>query len=186
MTILRRVITRLDPRRAAALTKPARALVAAATGMLGVFVPALPFTPAEAFTGSLTFDVSATIQATCLVGTSVLSFGTYTGKQMDVTATVTVTCTETTPYNIGLDSGAAPGATVTSRQMIGPNAVALRYALYRDATRTINWGDTVGIDTLSAMGNGSGQPITIYGRAPAGQFVAPGAYVDLIVATVTY
>jgi spore coat protein U-like protein len=142
--------------------------------------------PAMAATSTTTFTVSTTIQATCLVSATSLAFGTYTGLVADSASTVSVTCTNTTPYNIGLNSGTASGATVTARKMAGPNSALLNYSLFTDTSRTLNWGETAGTDTVSGTGNGSAQTLTVYGRIPAGQYLAPGNYSDTITATVTY
>jgi spore coat protein U-like protein len=142
--------------------------------------------PAVAATATTPFGVSATVQATCLVSATPLAFGTYTGAVATSTSAVSVTCTNTTTYNVGLSAGLATGATVTTRQMTGPASALLGYALFSDSSRTINWGQTIGTDTVFGTGNGAAQPITVYGQATAGQFVAPGVYNDTITATVTY
>lgn len=141
---------------------------------------------AWATTTTTTFTVTATVAATCLVSATNLAFGTYTGAQTDSTSSINVTCTNSTPYNVGLDAGTATGATVTTRAMTGPGGATLGYALYSDSARTINWGNTVGTDTVSGTGSGSGQVLTVYGRIPAGSLPAPGSYSDTITATVTY
>ena len=102
------------------------------------------------------------------------------------TSTVSVTCTNTTPYNVGLSAGLATGATVVTRSMTGPASALLGYQLYRDSAHSLNWGITIATDTLAGTGNGSAQPLTVYGLVPAGQYVAPGTYSDTITATVTY
>lgn len=141
---------------------------------------------ASAATVTTTVAVSATVQATCLVSATSLAFGTYAGVQIDSTSTVSVTCTNTTPYNVGLDAGLATAATVATRQMTGPASAVLSYSLFSDTTRTTNWGITVDTDTLAGVGTGAAQALTIYGRIPASQFVTPGAYTDTITATVTF
>jgi spore coat protein U-like protein len=142
--------------------------------------------PAAAATVTTTIAVTATVQATCLVTATSLGFGTYTGVQVDATSTVSVTCNNTTPYNVGLNAGLATAATVSTRKMTGPTAALLSYSLYQDSARTLNWGTTVATDTLAGTGNGAAQPLTVYGRIPASQFVTPGAYTDTITATVTF
>lgn len=144
------------------------------------------FNAPRAATATATFGVTATVQATCLLSASSLAFGTYTGTQTDATTTISVTCTDTTTYEVGLDAGTAPGATVTTRRMTGPSSSYLGYGLYSDAARTANWGATAGVDTVAGTGNGTAQSITVYGRIPASQFVRPGSYTDTITATVTY
>lgn len=158
-------------------------LVAATLGSVALLVSA---TAAVAATASTTFAVSATIQATCTISATPLAFGTYTGVVANSTSSLSVTCTNTTPYNVGLNAGTAKGATVTTRQMTGPNSALLNYALFSDTARTLNWGNTVGTDTVAGTGNGSVQAVTVYGTIPAGQYLAPGNYSDTIVATVNY
>jgi spore coat protein U-like protein len=149
---------------------------------------ALGFAPTSAFaaTATTTFAVSATVQATCIVSASAMGFGTYTGVAIPTTSTVSITCTNTTPYNVGLNAGLATGATVSARKMTGPAGALLNYALYSNAGRTTNWGTTIGTDTVTGTGNGSAQAITVYGQLAASQYLAPGLYSDTITAIVTY
>lgn len=155
-------------------------------GLAGTLALVGPSVPSMAATATTTFQVSATVQATCLISATALAFGTYTGTQTNATSTISVTCTNTTPYNVGLDPGQATGATVTTRKMSGPGGALLPYALYRDSAHTNNWGNTVGTDTQSGTGNGSAQTLTVYGQIAAGQYVTPGSYTDTITATVSY
>lgn len=152
---------------------------AVATIFLGV-------APALAATATTTFTVTATVTATCLVSATNLSFGSYTGAVDDANSAVTVTCTNTTPYNVGLNAGTATGATTSTRQMTGTGSATLNYFLYQDSAYSTNWGNTVGTDTLSGTGTGLAQALTVYGQIPAGQYVTPGSYTDTITATVTY
>ncbi|MES2390274.1 MAG: spore coat protein U domain-containing protein [Acidobacteriota bacterium] len=133
-----------------------------------------------------TFGVSATVQATCLISATAMSFGTYTGVVANSTSTVSVTCTSTTPYSVSLDAGATSGATTTTRKMKATGANVLSYALFSDSSRTVNWGNVISTDTVAGTGNGASQAITVYGQVAAGQYVTPGAYSDTITATVTY
>lgn len=135
--------------------------------------------------GTLTFTVATTV-ATCSISATSLNFGTYTGAVLDATSTLTITCSNTTPYNVGLGVGTGTTSTVTNRKMSGPASAILNYALFRNSARTQNWGLTVGTDTVAGTGSGSAQAITVYGRVAAGQSVVPGAYTDTIVATVVY
>jgi spore coat protein U-like protein len=141
--------------------------------------------PAHAATATASFTITATVQATCLISATSMAFGTYTGALAETTSTISITCTNTTPYNVGLSVGLGAGATVAARKMTS-GANLLTYALYRDAARTQIWGTTVSTDTRAGTGNGVLQPLTVYGRLYAGQFVTPGAYSDTIIATVTY
>ena len=144
--------------------------------------------PLYAATATSTMTVQMTITATCLVNSaSTLNFGTQgvLSTNVDQTSTVQVTCTNTTPYNIGLDAGTGSGATVATRKLTsGANTV--NYTLYSNSGRTTLWGNTVGTDTVAATGNGAAQSYTVYGRVPPQAAPAPGTYTDTITVTVTY
>lgn len=159
------------------------ALSTFAPGLLALF---LTSGRALAVTPTTSFSVTATVQATCLVSATTLTFGTYTGTSVNGTSTVSVTCTDATPFNVGLNPGLATGATVTNRKLTGPGSALLGYSLFSNSQETVNWGQTVGVDTVAGIGNGSAQTLAVYGHIPAGQCVAPGAYADTITVTVTY
>jgi spore coat protein U-like protein len=144
--------------------------------------------PISAATSTSTMTVQMVITATCTVNSATtMNFGTQgvLSTNVDQTSTVQVTCTNTTPYNIGLDAGAGTGATVATRKMTsGANTV--NYTLYSNSGRTTVWGNTIGTDTVAATGNGSAQSYTVYGRVPSQAAPAPGTYTDTITITVTY
>jgi len=143
---------------------------------------------AAATTTTSSFSVTMTLNASCtIVSTATLNFGSQgvLTANVDQTTTLQVQCTNTTPYNIGLDAGAGTGATVTTRKLTsGANTV--NYSLYSDSGRTTVWGNTVGTNTVSATGSGASQTYTIYGRVPPQTTPAPGTYTDTITVTVTY
>ena len=133
------------------------------------------------------FTVSAAVGASCSLSATDLAFGSYSGSLIDATSTISVNCTNATPYNVGLDAGIAPGATVTNRSMTGPGSTLLNYHLLSDPARTINWGNTVGIDTVAGTGTGTAQFLNVYGQLPASQTtLQPGTYSDVITATITF
>jgi len=143
--------------------------------------------PTGGSTSQFTFTVSATVTTSCSVSAANLGFGSVgvLTANVDATSTVTPQCTNTTPYNVGLNAGTAPGATVTTRKMSsGGNTTS--YWLYSNSGRTTNWGNTVGTDTVAGTGSGSNQALTVYGRVPAQTTPAPGSYSDTIVVTTTY
>jgi spore coat protein U-like protein len=94
-------------------------------GILAAAALCVPPTSVRAATATTAFQVTATVQATCLISATNLSFGTYTGVATASTSTITVTCTNTSPYNVGLNAGTASGATVTTRKMSGPAGALL-------------------------------------------------------------
>jgi spore coat protein U domain-containing protein, fimbrial subunit CupE1/2/3/6 len=101
------------------------------------------------------------------------------------TSAITVTCTNTTPYNVGLDKG-LNGPSVTNRQMKSGAGATINYALYSNAGMTLNWGNTPGTDTVAGTGNGTGQVLTVYGQIPAQTTPAPSTYNDTVTVTITY
>jgi len=139
-------------------------------------------------TATTTFQVQLTITAQCIINSaSTLNFGSQglLLANVDQTSTLQVQCTDTTPYNIGLNAGTGSGATVAVRKLTGGGST-INYSLYTDASRTTVWGNTIGTDAVAGTGNGSSQSYTIYGRAPAQATPVPGAYADTITVTVTY
>jgi spore coat protein U-like protein len=144
--------------------------------------------PLYAATATTTMTVQMTITATCTINSAAtLNFGTQgvLSANVDQTSTIQVTCTNTTPYNIGLNAGTGTGATVATRKMTS-GATTVNYTLYSNSTRTTVWGNTVGTDTVAATGNGAAQSYTVYGRVPPQAAPAPGTYTDTITVTVTY
>jgi spore coat protein U-like protein len=142
-------------------------------------------TAANATTATTTFAVTANVQANCTITAAPLAFGNYTGAVNNAASTITATCTNTTPYNVGLNAGTATGATVTNRSMVN-GANLLNYKITSDAGHSTNWGNTIGTDTVTGTGSGAAQTLNVYGQIPAAQFVTPGAYSDTITATLTY
>ena len=132
------------------------------------------------------FQVTANETPTCTISATNLSFADYTQAQLDGQSAISVSCTHSTPWNVGLNQGTSPGATVTTRKMTGPGATSLSYGLFQDAARTVNWGNTVGTDTVPGTGTGASQSLTVYGRIPASQTPVAGGYRDTITATLTF
>jgi spore coat protein U-like protein len=149
-------------------------------------------------TVSNTIAVSLTIAATCVINsTSAMAFGSLGvlggigGTDVnDATATIAVQCTDTTPFDIGLDAGTTSGGSATGfRKLLNQAALStatVNYSLYTDSGHSTNWGNLVGTDTSSKTGDGASHTYTVYGRIPAQTTPAPGTYADLVTVTVTY
>jgi spore coat protein U-like protein len=118
---------------------------------------------AMAATATTTFTSKIVIVSTCGVTATNMDFGT-TGiltANIDMTSIISVTCTNLTPYNVGIGPGIM-GTSVTARKMkvLAANTESISYSLYRDGARTLIWGNTLGTDTPAGMGNGLAQPMT--------------------------
>jgi spore coat protein U-like protein len=131
--------------------------------------------------------VSLTINAGCTVSSTPVAFPAQGVISVAVgqTGSLIVTCTNTTPYNVGLDKGAGSGATETSRLMTGPGGT-VAYALYQDSGHATNWGSNIGTDTKTGTGNGTAQTLPVYGYILPQSTPAPGAYADTVNVTVTF
>jgi spore coat protein U-like protein len=146
----------------------------------------------------VSFAVNLTIHAECLINSaSALNFGSLGvlggaggTTNNDQTTTVSVQCTDTTPFDIGLDAGTTTGGSTTVRKMLNQalgSTATVNYTLWQDAGRsTTNWGNNVGVDTEAHTGDGASHSYNIYGRIPPQTTPAPGTYADLVTITVTY
>ena len=152
--------------------------------------------PASAVTTTSSFDVTITIQSECVVQTAGTIADLAFGNQgvlttaVDNSTTFTVQCTDTTPYEIGLNNGNNFLAG-TRRMSDGTDFVS--YALYQDAGYTTVWGDyaagtpvPVGADAVTGTGDGTANTFTVYGRVPAQTTPAPATYTDTVTITVEY
>lgn len=148
---------------------------------------------AQALTVTNTFQVTATITTSCTVAGSSLNFGSTidplaASVPLDATSTLTVTCSNTTPYAVSLNAGAnAGGASNFTARTMKSGSNTLGYQLYLDSGRTTVWGDgTASSSTKSGTGSGSAQSLTVYGRIPSLAAVVPGTYTDTVTVTITY
>lgn len=140
---------------------------------------------AGAATATTTFTASATVLSVCAIAAQPLVFGNYStssASPLDATTTVTATCTLNTSYTIGLDDGVNVSG---AQRRLALLTTFMNYELYSDAGRTTRWGNT-GAQLVSGAGSGAAQNVTVYGRVPAAQAVAAGAYADVITITITF
>ena len=103
---------------------------------------------------------------------------------------VQLACSNTTPYNVGLDAGGVSGSTVAARLMAGTTAgntsTTVGFQLYQDAGHSTIWGNTQGTDTVAGTGSGSAQSINVYGQVPAQATPKPDTYQTTVTATVYF
>lgn len=131
------------------------------------------------------FNVLAVVQGACTVNAADLNFGTagLLDANIDASSNVTVKCPISTPYTVALGPGSAGSGAAARTMVLGGNVVS--YDIYRDAGRTLKWGNTVGT-TVAGTGTGADQTIPAYGRVPVQDTPTAGAYADTVVVTVTY
>ena len=136
---------------------------------------------------ALSLSATATVSPNCNISATNLNFGTLTNLSAatDATSSISVTCALGLPYSISLSGGLTNATDPTARKMIfGANT--LTYGLYRDAQRSLPWGNTSNVNTLSGTGTATPQTLTVYGRIPGQQYPTPGTYTDTISAVIVY
>ena len=165
--------------------------IAAATAILALLAPQIGGA-ASYSNGSKnnTFDVTMKIIADCTIAANALDFGQSQGvlaTAFNVNTALQITCTNTTPYNVGLNAGSGTGSTDASRVMsgTGANTSTVNFNLNMTAGGG-NWGNTQGTDTKSGTGSGVVQNLTVYGVVPAQATPQPDTYKSTITATVYF
>jgi spore coat protein U-like protein len=163
----------------------------AVLGLVGVLVAPLA-AQADTYSKSktATFDVSMKIVADCTIAAANMDFGQNQGvitASVATNSTISVTCTNTTPYNVGLNAGTGAGSNGTTRYMngTGANTGTVQFNLYRTAGAG-PWGNSQGSDTVSGVGNGNLQTLTVYGEIPVQATPAPDSYKSTVTATVYF
>jgi spore coat protein U-like protein len=155
-----------------------------------LILAALPWAQSHAQqTVDTTFRVSARVNSVCQVTASNLDFGVYSAQNASPllgTTLLRAACTPNTSYQIGLNEGTSPGATVTQRKMASPTANALNYQLYSDSARSSIWGNTPGTDTVTGLGTGLPFDHTVFGTIPSAQSVPAEEYSDTITVRIYY
>jgi spore coat protein U-like protein len=124
----------------------------------------------------------------CTISTTPVAFGDYnvlSASPKTSTGSVTYQCTLGVNIIVTLSRGSS--ATFDPRTMLN-GTEALNYNLYREAAFQNIWGDgTGGTQSYSALAALLVPvTVTVYGRVPAGQNVAAGAYADSVVATIIF
>ncbi|KQW59599.1 spore coat U domain-containing protein [Variovorax sp. Root411] len=141
-----------------------------------------------------TFQVLITVAKACSVtagSTSNINFGTVdsTATALSATNNISVTCSKSTPYNIGLlpSNNNTAGAGVMSPLVAGPDTVA--YQLRSVSATGSVWGSTatdiaVG-NGVAGTGTGAAQTIPVFATVASAN-VTPGAYADTVTVQVNY
>lgn len=132
-----------------------------------------------------------TARAQCTVSVSGFAFGSYdvfSATNLDSSANLTINCTINTNVRVTMGPSATSGNINTRQLRPASGTDRLNYNLFINSGRTVVWGDSVtGGSAATAVGVRRGVPFVglIFGRIPAGQDVAAGAYTDQVVVSVT-
>ncbi|MDR3452689.1 MAG: spore coat U domain-containing protein [Rhodoferax sp.] len=142
------------------------------------------------------FTVMATVIKQCQVtagATSNINLGTVPSTATNTSGTnnISVSCTSTTPYYIGLspNSTASTTGAGTMSGTIGGNTDKVPYQLYSNAGLSAVWGNTATSTSVgngvSGTGTGLAQSIPVWAKAPSANYT-PDSYSDTVTVNVNY
>ncbi|MDM4771969.1 spore coat protein U domain-containing protein [Solimonas sp. SE-A11] len=138
--------------------------------------------------GTFPFTASATVTASCdpVFTIDGIDFGTrgLLASNFDAVAVIHPRCTNTTPYQLGLNDGLYASGSL--RRMKSTAGAYVGYQLYRDSGRSQRWGNTQNVDTVAGSGSGSAQNVQVYGRVAPQATPAAGSYTDTVTVTIYY
>lgn len=156
----------------------ATAAVAAATASFAATNPA-----------TTNFQVQLVVQKACAVTAgSLVDFGVADAGGAAATPnpsiSVNVTCSKGTAYTVGLlpSNNATNGLGALK---LGTETIAYQLRSTAGTNGTV-WGDSAGTNTIGATGNGTAQPVSVYGTIEGSTNVTPGTYSDTVKVNVRY
>ncbi|MGC7402739.1 Csu type fimbrial protein [Pandoraea pneumonica] len=163
-----------------------------ATGLLALNGPAQGATYSNG-SATATMLVTLTILPGCTIAATPMTFtpvqGSATGP-VPSTSTLSVICTSSTGYNIGLNAGTTASSTETNRLLAGTltgNTTTIPFGLYQDSGHATPWGNTQGTNTLGDSGSGVVKTYTVYGQATlSATMPTPDVYTSTVTATVYF
>lgn len=132
----------------------------------------------------------AQLLPTCSITAQPLVFGAYmSDTTLTSSGTVSLTCTALLSLLVSYSLAAGTGTSGTSsaRYMTGASGAHLAYQLYTTSSYSTVWSSAAPLTGSYLLGVGTvTNNLTFYGRVLAGQYVAPGAYSDSLLLTLTY
>lgn len=142
------------------------------------------------------FQVKITILKSCSVtagSSSDIDLGSVlsTATNSPGSNTISVTCSKTTPYYIGLtpSNNSTAGAGEMSPTVVGSNTDKVPYQLHSESATGPVWGNTATTTAVgngvSGVGTGAAQTHTVYAVAPGANYT-PASYADRVTVTVNY
>src|SRR5262245_48325593 len=96
---------------------------------------------ANAATTTTSFTVSVTIVAGCSISAGNMNFGSQgvLSANVDSSSTISVVCTNTTPYSVGLDNGLNYAGGTRRMKDTGAGTTYVDFGLFTDAGRANAW-----------------------------------------------
>jgi len=176
-----------------------RNLLAAMGAVAGLSLFAAPLTASATSTATGTLQAQIVITSNCTVsgGNASLDFTSHVSNETNAAnasnGKFTVTCTNQTPYTIGLQSSASDAPTDGTGQMVASAGSGISqkigYQLYQDPSFNTKWGNntaTTGGNVQGSTGTGDAQSYTVYGKTTSTLNVPAATYSDTVNISVYY
>lgn len=142
----------------------------------------------DAASTNASMEVSLHVSANCMVEAEPMSFGSVTAAQAPATqsaSTISVRCTESTPFQVTMDDGSHPGSG-TRRAFDSATGQYAAYEIYADAGQTRRWG-TLGTEAVSGTADSSRVvQLAAFGRISPNARVAAGDYRGVVTVAVAF
>ncbi|WP_180044642.1 spore coat U domain-containing protein, partial [Acinetobacter sp. YH16039] len=124
-----------------------------------------------------TFDVKIEVLSTCSINATEIDFGKVNSGSVasDKTGTLNVTCTNQTPYSVGLSGS---GKMTNEKDALS----SIAYELFQDSNKPWDNND----NKYANNGSGNVQAIPVIANVVGSTNVRAGNYKDTVTATVTY
>lgn len=141
---------------------------------------------ARADTANSTLNVRVLVQSGCTLSSSTLDFGTYSsGQAADLNGFTQIAFSSCPQGRLRFELDGGANGTAGGRRLADGRGSFLSYALYRDSARTLPFGQGSDARAVTLPTPGSGR-VSVYGRIPGNQLVAPGTYTDTVVVVLTF
>jgi spore coat protein U-like protein len=148
-------------------------------GGLTLIVASTAGAPALAQQDTANLNVTAQIQASCVVNGGSLNFGLYNSEEAkEGQGTFSYECAQGT--NITLKLGAGQNPVSGSRAMKSGGGGTLRYQLFKDASHQDVWSDTETGGLTVQDTSDQEEVVQVYGLIEGGQGSPAGTYSDVV------
>lgn len=142
------------------------------------------------FVFAVSLAAASLAQGQCRVSVNAsVSFGPYDvfgNDHVETTGQISWRCQGRSPWPVQITISRGNNHDGISRRL-AQGGEFLRYDLYRDAGRTVVWGDgTYGGSYTAVYPGGGWIPLTIYARIPKSQDAAIGTYTDSVTVIINF
>ncbi len=139
------------------------------------------------------FNVTATVVKNCTVNANNLNLGSVAAGATATSGstTISVACSKTTPYYVGLAPQNVSSTTgAGTMKGTGTNTNSITYQLYSNSALTTVWGNTATSTSVgngvAGTGSGVAQTLAAYAKVTGSTDVTPDNYSDTVQINVNY